>query len=121
MSNTVEVTERPTDENGSLRKRWKLSCAIVYLAICIFDFMVMPTVYTNYNRDFDYSQVFAQVQQLSSEKAQVALIGKIDYSVQNWEPLTLVGGGLFHLAFGAILTGAAVKESREKITKTIKS
>jgi hypothetical protein len=36
---------------------------------------------------------------------------------RTWTPLTLQGGGLFHLSFGAILTGAAYTRGLEKIEK----
>lgn len=114
----IETNEKPADETGRFRKHWKLSCAVVYLAICIFDFLIMPTVYANYNKKIDYTEVYAQINNLESPQAQVALINKIDYSAQSWEPITLLGGGLIHISFGAILTGAAVRESKIKSTKT---
>ena len=33
---------------------------------------------------------------------------------RTWTPLTLMGGGLFHVAFGALLTGAAVTRGMER-------
>ena len=36
-------------------------------------------------------------------------------------PFTLMGGGLFHLAFGAILTGSAVGLNKQEITMAYKS
>ena len=114
----VEETEKPVEEGGTLGKYWKVSCAIIYLIICIFDFLVMPAMITQYSEHIDYSHVFEELAKLESPQAQVALINKIDYKVQTWNPLTLQGAGMFHLAFGAILTGVAMsKTGREKTTR----
>lgn len=119
-SNVIEEHEKPVEEGGKLGKYWKVSCAIVYLVICIFDFLIMPSVLTRYSEDLDYSQVYEQIARLDDPQAQVALINKIDYKAQTWEPLTLQGAGMFHIAFGAILTGVAMSRTgREKVTRRI--
>ena len=33
---------------------------------------------------------------------------------EDWRPVTMHGGGLFHISFGAILTGAAVVRGFER-------
>jgi hypothetical protein len=45
----------------------------------------------------------AQIQALSTLRAERA-----------WSPLTLIGNGMFHLAFGAIIAGAAITRGYEK-------
>jgi len=122
MTNTkiIEQTERPVEEGGKLGKYWKLACAIVYLIICIFDFLIMPAYVMTYSKEMDYSQLYAQVASMENPQAQVALIGKIDYKLQTWDPITLQGAGMFHLAFGAILTGVAMsKTGRERTTRRL--
>ena len=95
-------------DHNMFRKNWRPIAAGVYLVICIFDFIIMPMKLTRYEQHRDFTQIYEQIMKLESPQAQVALINKIDLTVQEWQPLTLGGGGMFHLAFGAILTGAAV-------------
>lgn len=45
----------------------------------------------------------AQIQALSTLRSERA-----------WTPLTLIGNGMFHLAFGAIIAGAAITRGYEK-------
>jgi len=83
---------------------WKAFLAIIYAIICIFDFVLVPTW-------------IGIVRELSDEPLTAELISSFDLSVQlrvieaytfQHEPLTLKGGGIFHLAFGALLTGSAI-------------
>lgn len=97
--------------DNKLKANWRPIAAVIYLCICLFDFVVMPVVYAN---TIDYVSVFEQLDKMTSEKAKVALIDKLDFDRQSWEPATLGGGGMFHLAFGALLTGAAVTRGLEK-------
>ena len=98
-------------EENILKSYWRPVCAVVYLIICLFDFLVMPIIYAN---TIDHDPIFQQINSMESDKAQVALINKLDFSKQAWEPITLGGAGTFHLAFGALLTGAAVTRGLEK-------
>jgi len=119
-TNVIEQTEKPVPEGGILGKYWKLACAIVYLTICIFDFLIMPAMITHYSEDINYTALYEQVNKMENAQAQVALINKIEYKVQTWNPLTLQGAGMFHLAFGAILTGVAMsKTGRERTTRRV--
>lgn len=116
----IEETEKPHNEAGVLGKYWKVACAVVYLVICVFDFLIMPLMMTNYSQRVDFTDVYTQINTMANSNAQVALIQKIDYKVQTWQPLTLQGAGMFHIAFGAILTGVAMSATgREKtVTRT---
>lgn len=75
--------------------------------------MIMPSIIESGNRMSNF-EVFAAVQQLESSEAQVAALNRLDLAARTWNPMTLLGGGLFHLAFGAVLTGAAVTRGFEK-------
>jgi hypothetical protein len=118
---TEETREEPVQEGGKLGQYWKVACAVVYLSVCIFDFLIMPVVMTDYVKDIDRSEVYAQIANLDNHQAQVALIGKLEYNIQTWEPITLMGGGMFHIAFGAILTGAALKQGQIKTSSVKRS
>jgi hypothetical protein len=68
---------------------WRPMLAHVYMAICIFDFVIMPILQNYLNAKF----------------------GTVHYH----SPLTLKEAGMFHLAFGAILGASAWTRGKEKI------
>jgi len=84
------------------REGWKIMAALVYFAICIFDFIIMPT-WLESNKP-DISVVIANLP-TAGETVQLQYMQVLTTTHQ---PMTLQGGGLFHLAMGALLTGAAV-------------
>jgi hypothetical protein len=89
-------------------KYWRPAAAWTYLAICVFDFVVMP-VYTA-RTNLTLEQVVAVTRELPEGdrlQAMTALIRK-----NSWTPITVAESGLFHLAFGAILGVAAWTRGR---------
>jgi len=89
------------------REGWKAFSGSVYLAICIFDFIVVP-VWIGLNRpQLPVDQI------LKLEPAVQMKV--IDAYTYQHEPFTLKGAGMFHLAFGALLTGSAIA-GRKTIT-----
>lgn len=70
--------------------RWRPLCAIVYLILCVWDFLIAPIC-------FSLLQYW---------------VGG-DTTLQ-WQPLTIIGGGLLHLSFGAILGVSAYSRGLEK-------
>jgi len=85
---------------------WKIHAAYVYLCICIFDFILVPTFIGVVS--VTWEEIFVIIKDMPLE-VQLELVKS-----RVWEPLTLKGGGLFHLAFGALLTGSAVTEKIQK-------
>ena len=73
-----------------IRTHWRPMMAFVYMAVIIFDFIIGP--------------VFWSIVQIYG--GSVAL---------QWTPLTLVGGGIFHAAMGAVLGISAFSRGREKV------
>ena len=73
-----------------------------YLLICFYDFLFCP-IWWGLNRP-DISQFMDIINATSEPMVQMELMKKL---TGQHEPFTLLGGGLFHLAFGAILTGSA--------------
>lgn len=69
---------------------WRPTMAWIYSAICLFDFILFPILNGLYHA---YEHVTPLVQ---------------------WVPLTLQGGGLIHLAFGAILGVYVYQRTMEK-------
>lgn len=103
------VNENGPNETSDhpLQKYWRPAAAIVYLVICLFDFIIAPawvgmTEESLVDRINAIKHLDPNVQMIFAAKE------------SKWEPLTLMGNGMFHLAFGAILTGAAVTRGFEK-------
>jgi hypothetical protein len=78
--------------------------AAIYAAICIFDFIVVPSWIGLHRQD-----LLGGFEMMSLTKLESAVqIQLIESLTQQHQPFTLQGGGLFHLAFGALLTGSAI-------------
>lgn len=86
---------------------WKSVMASVYAIICLFDFVVVPSWIGIMRKDLDKNLFLASN---VSQQVQVELI-KANFNQH--DPYTLRGGGMFHLAFGALLTGSALSRRRE--------
>jgi hypothetical protein len=104
MAKKKQIKKDPYDPleegEGWLNRSWRPAAAVVYLAICVFDFIVAPA-FMGF-KSANMAQMAAAIKDLDPQIA-VALI-------QNrtpWQPLTMQGSGLFHVAFGAILGVAA--------------
>lgn len=73
---------------GDESSRWKLVMGIVYACICVCDFILFPVLWS-------LAQFFSGAGHISTE----------------WQPLTLQGAGIFHMAMGAILGVSAWREA----------
>lgn len=78
-----------------LQKSWRPYMAVTYMAICIFDFILFPIAWTT-------------------------LQAILDQTLTQWSPITLVLGGIFHAAMGAVLGVAAWTRGKEKIERMSK-
>ncbi len=76
---------------------------IVYLVICLYDFMLVPIYYGVARMGLDLADYMSHLQAIDDPLVQMEYLKKL---VSQHEPFTLKGGGLFHLAFGALLTGS---------------
>ena len=83
--------------------RWRWTALIVYLTICIYDFMVVPIYYGIARMGLDLADYMSHLQEIEEPLVQMEYLKKL---VSQHEPFTLKGGGLFHLSFGALLTGS---------------
>lgn len=77
-----------------LQKYWRPMMAVVYMVIILFDFIVFP--------------IFWSIVQVYGSAGVVSL---------QWAPLTLLSGGIFHAAMGAVLGVAAWTRGNEKIQR----
>lgn len=87
------------DKNG-----WQALASVVYLIICIFDFVIVPS-WIGLNRVDIHEILAVSNEAITDPSVQMMLIEGL---TQQHTPFTLQGGGLFHLAFGALLTGSAL-------------
>ena len=81
-------------EEDWMTKKWRPMMAIMYMISCVFDFVVFPIMFTI-------------VQFWETQAANDAF--------RQWAPITLQGGGLFHVAMGAVLGVSAWSRGQEKI------
>ena len=79
------------DKEDWMTKKWRPMMAIVYMMINLFDFIIGPILF-NLLQYWNPGQAIAM-----------------------WQPLTLQGGGLIHIAFGAILGISAWTRGQEKV------
>lgn len=77
-----------------MNSKWRPMMGWMYMAICMFDFMVAPILWSMIQA-YQGGQVNIQ-----------------------WQPLTLQGAGLFHIAMGAVLGLAAWGRTQEKMSGT---
>jgi hypothetical protein len=80
------------NEEPWMQARWRPAMGWMYMTVCIFDFIIFPILWTS----------------IQAYDAQ-GIIGT------EWEPLTLKGAGLFHLAMGAVLGVSAYGRTQEKL------
>ena len=85
------MAEEIKKDEDWMTKKWRPMMAIVYMAINLFDFIIGPILY-NLLQYWNPGQAIGM-----------------------WQPLTLQGGGLIHIAFGAILGISAWTRGQEKV------
>jgi hypothetical protein len=91
MSKQKETAAKKDDW---MQTKWRPMMAMMYMAVCAFDFVVAPILW-------------AVVQFWEVESANDAF--------RQWQPLTLQGAGLFHMAMGAVLGITAYGRTQEKM------
>ena len=75
-----------------MNNKWRPMMGWMYMAVCSFDFVVAPVMWS-------------LLQSLSQGSVQT-----------QWQPLTLQGAGLFHIAMGAVLGLSAYGRTQEKLS-----
>jgi len=78
------------EKENWINNRWRPMMGWMYFVVCITDFILFPIMWALFK----------------------ASVGE---PVTAWDPLTLQGAGLFHVAMGAILGVTAWSRGREKI------
>ena len=88
-----EIKEVSKDEDW-MQKKWRPAMGWMYMIVCMMDMVIFPVLWSILQA-FNHGQVTNQ-----------------------WQPLTLQGAGLFHVAMGAVLGIAAFGRTQEKIAGT---
>lgn len=89
VSDNLTVAQDIADQEAWFNSRWRPAMAWQYLVVCLFDFMLAPImmgIYSGITGDF-----------------------------HAWEPLTIRGGGLYHLSMGAVVGVAVWSRGKEKM------
>ncbi len=89
---TTTIEKKPGED--FMTSKWRPMMAIMYMVACIFDFVLFPVMFT-------------AVQFWETQAANDAF--------RQWVPITLQGGGLFHVAMGAVLGVSAWSRGQEKM------
>jgi hypothetical protein len=83
--------------NKTINRFWRDWAALVYLWICLCDFFVGPIIW---NLKMD-------------SYCNMMVTNGLVCDASRWIPLTLEGGGILHISFGAILSATAWKKKDE--------
>jgi hypothetical protein len=86
---TEEVVVEKKEEDW-MQKKWRPAMGWMYMIVCMCDMIIFPVLWA-------------------------LLQSGLKQPVTQWNPLTLQGAGLFHLAMGAVLGIAAWGRTQEKV------
>jgi len=85
-----KMTQEVKEKEDWMQKKWRPAMGWMYMIICTLDMGVFPVAWSI-------------LQTVTGQP------------ITQWQPLTLQGAGLFHLAMGAVLGIAAFGRTQEKI------
>lgn len=94
------LVQHSKESTDWINRRWRPAMGWMYMAVCIFDFILFPIMFT-------------VVQFWETQAANDAF--------RQWQPVTLMGAGLFHMAMGAVLGIAAYGRTKEKLEGATKN
>ena len=91
LSEYNHSTDSEKKKEDWMNSKWRPMMGWMYMCICMFDFMIAPILWST---------------------IQALFHGGI---TTQWQPLTLQGGGLFHVAMGAVIGISAYGRTQEKL------
>ena len=92
-SDAEVIVKNDTASEHWINSRWRPAMGWLYLTTCAFDFIIFPILWSI-----------------------LQAVTKGSVTVQ-WQPVTLQGAGLYHIAMGAVLGIAAYGRTKEKIAE----
>ena len=78
-----------------MNSKWRPAMGWMYMIVCMFDMIIFPILWSI-----------------------LQAVGNHGHVETQWNPLTLQGAGLFHIAMGAVLGIAAFGRTQEKVAVT---
>jgi hypothetical protein len=91
MSRKPKISDAEQKKEDWMNSKWRPMMGWMYMVVCSFDFVLAPILWSLL-QSFSHGSVNTQ-----------------------WQPLTLQGAGLFHIAMGAVLGIAAYGRTQEKL------
>ena len=91
QSDYKKMSDSEQKKEDWMNAKWRPMMGWMYMVVCFFDFVIAPILWSI-----------------------VQALYKGGINVQ-WQPLTLQGAGLFHIAMGAVLGIAAYGRTQEKL------
>ena len=91
MTKKAKTSESEQKKEDWMNSKWRPMMGWMYMTVCACDFMLFPVLWSLL-QSLSHGQVTSQ-----------------------WQPLTLQGAGLFHVAMGAVLGIAAYGRTQEKL------
>lgn len=91
------LVQHDKESSDWINKKWRPAMGWIYMATCTSDFVIFPVLWSLLQA-VSHGQVTSQ-----------------------WQPLTLQGAGLYHIAMGAVLGIAAYGRTKEKIEGATKN
>ena len=91
MAKKPEISESEKKKEDWMNSKWRPMMGWMYMSVCVMDFVMFPILWSLL-QSLSHGQVTSQ-----------------------WQPLTLQGAGLFHIAMGGVLGLAAYGRTQEKM------
>jgi len=91
MSDHETMSDSEKKKEDWMNSKWRPMMGWLYMGVCAFDFVLFPIMWSLLQAVMHVSQI------------------------TQWQPLTLQGAGLFHIAMGAVLGIAALGRTQEKL------
>lgn len=85
------MSEAEKKKEDWMNSKWRPMMGWLYMVVCAFDFVLFPILWSMVQAIMHHPQM------------------------TQWQPLTLQGAGLFHIAMGAVLGIAALGRTQEKL------
>ncbi len=89
--NYAQMSAAEKKKEDWMNSKWRPMMGWLYMAVCAFDFVLFPILWSGLQAAMHITQI------------------------TQWQPLTLQGAGLFHIAMGAVLGIAAMGRTQEKL------
>jgi hypothetical protein len=87
---TKELSDSEKKKEDWMNSKWRPMMGWIYMGTCFCDFVLFPILWS-------------------------LLQAVLKQPVSQWQPLTLQGAGLYHIAMGAVLGIAAMGRTQEKL------